>query len=191
MSDNLKDLELRLRRVEAYMEITNLLARYGRCLDGGWDRNSHNYNRVVEEVFSPTATWEADGYPTATGTEALREMFKSFADIQYASHMLLMPLIKFNDDVTEAIGMIDLIGAGRNNLFQSSFACFGYYSMKFRLTEKGWRIEHLINRNHVFNPNWTGWNWDNRIGPDLYPDFWGEDGPDHIKVNTTDSVPTY
>ncbi|WP_417595052.1 nuclear transport factor 2 family protein [Parasphingorhabdus sp.] len=96
-SDN--NIDLRLRRIEAFEAIRQLIATYA----VGADRK--NDPEILGPLFSDEATWEADGITRLVGRDAIAKGLSGLANdfITWSLHYMISPLITVDESAQGAV----------------------------------------------------------------------------------------
>ena len=92
-------LEQRIQRLEDIQAIRQLKHEYCYACDANYDA------RCLKQLFSPTATWQADGFGIYQGTDAIAAFFTEVSKkITAAAHLVLNDVINVADDGLTASG---------------------------------------------------------------------------------------
>jgi hypothetical protein len=137
-------LEQRLQKLEDYEAIRRLKGLYCQCVDGGWDRMTHDGDAFVE-LFTDDATMEFVRDPKlgpparADGRESIRTMINAAQAASYASHNMCGELIDIDGDTAHATWH------AMNYLTWPGFTYVGtfIYHEDYVRTPDGWRIKSL------------------------------------------------
>lgn len=154
-------IEERLRAVEDRFAIINLKAEYWNCCDGGWDRPSHNGDKVAT-LFTEDGIWEiGSGQVSGTGARlvgqaAIREGFNGVynAEVPFAFHHGGTPLIRVDGD--SAYGEWHLIGLLTHRDDGPLLAAIHYRDHFVRVGDE-WRIRHMSLTPVFITPFSEGW----------------------------------
>jgi len=132
-------LEKRLRTIEDIEEISKLKARYCNCVDGGWDRPTHDYDAVTE-LFTEDGVWDAGEKLRGEGREGIREFFKNARSISFAFHRITNPIIEIDGDT--ATGNWHVMVALTHPDGRAVWIA-GIYNDQFVRTGDGWKFRRL------------------------------------------------
>jgi ketosteroid isomerase-like protein len=132
-------LEKRLRTIEDIEEISKLKARYCNCVDGGWDRPTHDFDGVVE-LFTEDGVWDAGEKLRGDGREGIREFFKKARSISFAFHRITNPIIEIDGDT--ATGNWHVMVALTHPDGRAVWIA-GIYNDEFVRTAEGWKFKRL------------------------------------------------
>jgi SnoaL-like domain len=100
-------VEQRLQILEDIQAITELKASYCNAADGGWDRPSHDADKVAS-LFVEGGVWDAGEIGRGEGREAIRALFNGFKRFPFAFHRVSNPVIKVQGDTATNIGLARL-----------------------------------------------------------------------------------
>jgi ketosteroid isomerase-like protein len=144
MTDTTGNIEQRLRRLEDIEAIRALKGLYCLCVDGGWDRKTHDGDSFAQ-LFTEDAVMEfvtdpALGPPSRSeGREAIRRQINSAQTAFYAAHNMCGELIEIDgDSATATWHAMNYIG-WPDKTFVSTFI----YHERYVRTSSGWRIAGL------------------------------------------------
>lgn len=90
-------LEPRIQILEDIQEISVLKASYCNAADGGWDRPSHDADKVAS-LFVEDGVWDAGAIGRGEGREAIRALFQGFKRFPFAFHRISNPIIHVHGD---------------------------------------------------------------------------------------------
>lgn len=147
-------IEQRLQIFEDTIEISHLKASYCNAADGGWDRPSHNADKVAS-LFIDEGVWDCGEYGRVAGREAIRSLFREFQRFPFAFHRISNPVIKVNGDV--ATGEWHLLCPIIIDDKQSMWIG-GMYNDEFVRTPEGWRFKNLKFTPAFSCKNEQGWD---------------------------------
>jgi hypothetical protein len=148
-------VEQRLQRFEDIQAIHKLKADYCHACDGGWDRPTHDYDKVAS-LFVEEGSWDAR--PTAgfaEGREAIRELFKTFRACPFAVHYVTNPQIEVDGDTATGNWHLLLLIVMPEN--RQALYVMGIYNDEFVRTPEGWRFKTLRFTPAAFSPYELGW----------------------------------
>lgn len=93
------DIDLRLRRMEAFEAIRQLIATYA----VGADRK--NDPQIIGPLFSQNAVWEADGIVRLVGCDAIASGLAGLANefVTWSLHYMISPLITVDEAAQAAV----------------------------------------------------------------------------------------
>lgn len=136
-----KNLEERLRQVEARLEIIELEGTYARSFD---DRDGDTWS----SLFTPDGIYQArviDGEQQGSfvqGTEALRDFCTNarFTGI----HFLHLPQVQIDGDRAQARIHLEFYGSFTNDRGAPFGKTIGYYDVAYRRVDGRWRIEKRV-----------------------------------------------
>jgi SnoaL-like domain len=154
-----KSIEQRLQAVEDLIEIMNLKSEYWRWCDGGWDKISHNGDRVAA-LFTEDGVWEIlDGQSTGQrgeGPAGIRDLFNQVyaVSVPFAFHHGGSPAIKVNGDTaTGEWSLTALLTLAEQGAMLGAI----HYHDEFVRTNAGWRIRRMTLTPVILTPFSAGW----------------------------------
>lgn len=143
----LEALESRAQRAEDVLAITNLMAEYSNASDGGWNRETHDSERVAA-LFTEDGVWEGDKGGKVVGREAICDLFEHLRKTTpFAFHTNSNPRIEVNGD--SAVGewhLILFLVTGEGSVVDrplGSILGTGIYTNDFVRTAQGWRFKKI------------------------------------------------
>lgn len=154
-------LEARLAAVEAGLArvaderaIADLMYRYIEACDHVRDAS------LIGSAFADDATWEgANRYAcwgTTTGRDAIVAMFEATPDVlPFTVHWLANPRIDVDGDA--ATGRWEVVQAATFGRTGTPVWVGARYDNRFRRTDEGWRIQHLVYADVFVTPFDQGW----------------------------------
>ncbi len=119
--------------------IAELKATYCNCADGGWDRPSHNPEKV-SALFIQDGVWDGGVFGRYEGREAIYGYFKDCQRFPLGYHFVGNPIIKVDGD--SAKGNWHLMAALNIDDNKGIFIG-GIYDDEFVRTPEGWRFKEL------------------------------------------------
>jgi ketosteroid isomerase-like protein len=131
-------LAQRVRALEDVEEIKQLKASYCNYCDGGWDRPTHDYDRIAD-LFTEDAVTQGTAGRTA-GRENIRRLYRSYQVTPFAFHRVTNPIIKVAGD--RATGNWHVLVALTRPDGQAVWVA-GIYDEEYVRTKDGWRIQVL------------------------------------------------
>lgn len=138
-----QDLVERIQRIEDYISITELKARYLRAVDSrDWD--------LLESVFLADATFVSLTGVTSQGTAGWLERAKGALEGSWSVHHAHMPEISIERDTATGIWALeDYVGFASGKTVHG----YGHYKETYQRTPDGWRISrYAISR---LREEWT------------------------------------
>jgi hypothetical protein len=138
LANRIRQLERRLEQLEDHAAISELKAAYCDAADGGWDRESHDADAIVE-MFVKDGTWDGGALGVAHGAEEIRALFLEFKRFQFAFHRVTNPRISIQGDT--ATGSWHLVNAVANG--ERHRVLGGIYHDEFIRTGEGWRFASI------------------------------------------------
>jgi len=157
----LETLERRALLAEDVLAIQNLMADYSNAADGGWNRATHDPDRVAA-LFTEDGIWEGDKGGKVEGREAISTLF---TDLQkttpFAFHTMANPRIEVNGD--SAVGQWHLIlflVTGEGTVVDRPLGEIigtGVYTNDFVRTPEGWRFKKIQCTAAFLEPFLEGW----------------------------------
>src|SRR5262249_41711845 len=135
-------LEQRVRLLEDIQAITELKSTYCDAADGGWDRPSHDADKVAA-LFVEDGVWDGGLFGHAAGREAIRGLFQSFRVLlPFVFHRVTNPIIRVDGNV--ATGEWHLLAPGIVAATHRVEGWFGgIYHDEFVRTPDGWKFKRL------------------------------------------------
>jgi hypothetical protein len=95
----MRDIEIRLGKLEAAEDIRHLKARYARICDTGYSPEA------VRPLFTEDAVWESKKFGRHVGREAICSFFADVSkQIVWALHYMINPIVEVDDDLINAKG---------------------------------------------------------------------------------------
>jgi SnoaL-like domain len=146
-------LERRLQVIEDLVEIGKLKARYCNCVDGGWDRLTHDYDGVAS-LFVEDGLWDAGPNLRGEGSEGIREFFKANQAISLAFHRITNPIIEVDGDTATGNWHVLVALTLANN---QAVWVGGIYNDDFVRTSEGWKFKTLRFSQAFQVPYEKGW----------------------------------
>lgn len=131
-------LAQRVRLLEDLEEIKQLKALYCQYCDGGWDRPTHDYDRIAA-LFTEDAVTDGTAGRTE-GRENIRRLYRSYQVTPFAFHRVTNPIIKVAGD--QATGNWHVLVALARPDSQAVWIA-GIYDEEYVRTRDGWRIKLL------------------------------------------------
>ena len=157
----LEALERRAQLAEDVLAIQNLMASYADAADGGWNRATHDPERVAA-LFTEDGVWEGDKGGKVEGRAAIRDLFALLRNTTpFAFHTMANPRIEINGDT--AVGQWHLIlflvtaeGSVVDRPLGEIFGT-GIYTNDFVRTPAGWRFRKIQCSAAFLEPFLEGW----------------------------------
>lgn len=161
------ELEARITRASAFIEIMNLQSRFNYYLESNYT------DRLVDELFAqkdPEVSCEICDSGVYKGLEHIRNYWSARHDIQaergyMGTVMLKTPHVKVSEDGKSAVGTWHAFGA--NSLQAMPYPCdvekltatwfMGKYHNEYVLEDGRWRILSMKLIYHFFSPHEQGW----------------------------------
>lgn len=138
------DLLKRLQRLEDLEEIRRLKGLYCQCVDGGWDRMTHDGDALAQ-LFTEDAHLEFVFDPKlgrttiATGRDQIRMLINAAQSASYASHNMCGDIIDIDGDTAHATWHAMNYLTWPAQTYVSTFI----YHEDYVRTPDGWRIACL------------------------------------------------
>lgn len=161
------ELEARITRSKAFIEIMNLQSRFNYYLD------SNQNDSITSELFAqkdPQVSCELCDSGVYIGLDKIKEFWKARQDIQsergyMGTVMLKTPHVRVSEDGKTATGMWHAFGA--NSLYAMPYPCdrekltaiwfMGKYYNKYVLEDGKWKILSMRLIYHFHTPFEEGW----------------------------------
>ncbi len=141
-----------MRTLEDIEAIKKLKAAYCNYCDGGWDRPTHDYDRIAA-LFTEDAVTEGTAGRTE-GRENIRRLYRSYQATPFAFHRVTNPIIEVAD--RHATGnwhvLVALTRPGGEAVWVA-----GIYDEEYTRTRDGWRITKLKFTPAFITPYSQGW----------------------------------
>ena len=131
-------LAQRVRVLEDLESIKQLKALYCNYCDGGWDRPTHDYDKIAA-LFTEDAVTEGTAARTA-GRENIRRLYRSYQATPFAFHRVTNPIIEVAGDRAKGNWHV-LVALTRPD--QQAVWIAGIYDEEYARTRDGWRIKTL------------------------------------------------
>jgi hypothetical protein len=146
-------VEQRLQILEDIQAITELKASYCNAADGGWDRPSHDADKVAS-LFVEGGVWDAGEIGRGEGREAIRALFNGFKRFPFAFHRVSNPVIKVQGDTAtgEWHVLVPITFEGNQDIWAG-----GIYNDQFVRTPEGWKFKSLRFTRAFTSKNAQGW----------------------------------
>lgn len=160
----IRQLEGRIRRIEDYREIENLMYRYIYACDELKDAD------LIASYFTEDCLWEARGnfseFGTAEGREGVREMFVENPSIfPMTAHFLTNPIINLGRDGDTAWGQWHTLEAATLREHKGQVWMAAWYDNDFRRVDGDWRISHIRYSDTFVAPYEEGWLKNRYVSP--------------------------
>lgn len=144
------ELEARLRELEDREAIRRLKQLYCQCVDGGWDKPTHD-GEALAELFTEDGVMEfvqgdgPGGVTRSVGREEIRVSMKHASVSPYASHNMCGELIEVAGDTAHAVwhAMNYLTWPAGASFPPGTFVYTMVYHEDYVRTGEGWKIKHL------------------------------------------------
>jgi len=151
-------LDLRLRRMEAFEAIRQLIARYA----VGADRK--NDPAILGPLFAQDAVWEADGITRLEGRDAIATGLSRLADefVTWSLHYMVSPLITLDESAQSATCrwyLWELCTMKQAGGEPADTWYGGWYDSCLSLHGDGWLFDRVRLDARIASPNeapWTG-----------------------------------
>jgi hypothetical protein len=151
----LDSLKRRLQLLEDIMEISRLKAAYCEAVDGGWDRRTHNGEKVAA-LFVDDGVWDAGKIGgRGEGHDGIVQIINSFQNMPFALHRVTNPDIRVNGN--KATGKWHVI-AYLSQPDGTPVMFMGTYRDSFVRTPQGWKFRHLGGSAACFTSLREGWS---------------------------------
>lgn len=148
------DIEARIGRLEDHGAICRLKASYCDAVDGGWDRATHDGDRVAE-LFLPDGVWAANGVGEAKGHAEIRALMKTLEPYHYAFHCITNPSVAVaGDEAAATWHFFAILTHPKHGRMVSG----GIYHDRFVRTMDGWRFRRLFAELSFYGPASEGWD---------------------------------
>lgn len=161
------ELETRITKAKAFIEIMNLQSRFNYYLEANYT------DRMVDEIFAqkdPEVKCEICDSGVYKGIDDIKNFWNARHDIQAArgymgTVMLKTPYVKVSEDGKRATGMWHAFGA--NSLYAMPYPCdqekltaawfMGKYHNEYVLEDGKWKLLSLRMLHHFYSPVDQGW----------------------------------
>jgi hypothetical protein len=132
-------IEERLQRIEDVQAIAELKAAYCNAADGGWNRPTHDSDRVAS-LFVEDGVWESGKSGRGEGRAGIKALFDTFKPAPFAFHRVSNPIIRVEGDraTGEWHALVAITFADGKALWIG-----GIYDDEFVRTPAGWRFRLL------------------------------------------------
>lgn len=131
-------LEARIQKLEDIEAIKDLMARYARNVDKGWDNKTVEVDKL-SEIFAEDIEWEVVGMNLrGSGLQNLmEEVAEQTAAADFTMHGFTNPILTVDGDEATGNWLLWIIGKGGDAARQS----FHNAELTYRRTVHGWRIQ--------------------------------------------------
>jgi hypothetical protein len=146
-------LEQRIQAIEDVQAIGELKAAYCNAADGGWDRPTHDGDKVAA-LFTEDGVWDAGRTGRGEGRAGISALFKQFSAAPLAFHRISNPIITVSGD--SATGewhvLVAITFSGARSVLIG-----GIYNDELVRTREGWRFRLLKFTRAFTAENPQGW----------------------------------
>ncbi|RYD89387.1 MAG: nuclear transport factor 2 family protein [Sphingomonadales bacterium] len=147
-------IEARLQALEDHIAIQNLKSRYFDACDGGWNRPSHDVDKILA-CFTTDGVWDNEAMGRHEGHEALRTFFSGAREeLPFVYHGASNPRIEVDGDTANGQWHLTFVGTDKsgNELFARAI----YNDILVRAPD-GWKIKSAKVTSVFFGPRAIGW----------------------------------
>ena len=150
----MEELAQTVARLQAAEDIRHLKARYARVCDTGYTASE------MVPLFTKDAVWDGGRFGRYEGIDAICAFFDGVsADITWALHYMIAPVIEVNDDLVTASGTwylwqpCTVVGSeGPRAVWLS-----GGYADRYRKQDGAWKFSEVLLDCQTISPIEEGW----------------------------------
>jgi hypothetical protein len=156
----MKSLEQRVQAIEDLQAIMNLKTRYLDLANGGWDKVSHEGEKIAA-LFTEDGHWELSDWATVKGRTKIRDTFDKWSsEIPFAYHMVSNPSVEVTGDTAK--GKWNLLAmsthAGKDRFSGEDIMTLAVYNDEFMRVNDRWLFSKLHAQIVIQGPA-RGENW--------------------------------